>query len=91
MSDFGDLVPTDHVLNMQSAGEGEDGGDPSLDFTSSSFDALKALHTDPSKLQLPYSSVQPADNLDAYESSKGGREVSCGCAVNPIKINRGDY
>ncbi len=44
--------------------------DPSLDFTSSSFDALKALHTDPSRLQLPYPTVQPCDNLDAYESSK---------------------
>ena len=59
---------------MQSASGSEGyGDDPSLDFTSSSFDALKALHTDPSKLQLPYPSVQPADNLDAYESSKGVR------------------
>ena len=45
--------------------------DPSLDFTSPSFDALKALHTDPCKLQLPFPRVQPCDNLDAYESGKG--------------------
>ena len=58
---------------MQSAGVSEDDdGDHSLDFTSSSFDALKALHTDPSQLQLPYPTVQPCDNLDAYQSSKGG-------------------
>lgn len=44
--------------------------DPSLDFTSPSFDALKVLHTDPCKLQLPFPSVQPCDNLDAYESGK---------------------
>ena len=64
-----------HVSNsgptgMQSASEDDD-GDHSLDFTSSSFDALKALHTDPSQLQLPYPTVQPCDNLDAYQSSKG--------------------
>lgn len=50
--------------------EPETDSDPSLDFTSPSFDALKALHTDPCKLQLPFPSVQPCDNLDAYESGK---------------------
>ena len=50
--------------------EAADDDDPGLDFTSCSFDALKALHTDPSRLQLPYPNVQPCDNLDAYESSK---------------------
>ena len=44
--------------------------DPSLDFTSSRFDPLKVLHTDPSILQLPYPNVQPCDNLDAYESGQ---------------------
>ena len=57
-----------HVSNMQGTGEGD--VDPSLDFASSSFDALKVLHTDPSNLHLPCPSVQPCDNLDAYESSK---------------------
>ena len=56
---------------MHSSQEVEAGeGDPSLGFTSSDFDALKALHTDPSKLQLPCPNVQPYDNLDAYESGK---------------------
>ena len=55
-----------HSSEKVEAGE----GDPSLDFTSFDFDALKALHTDPSRLQLPCPSVQPYDNLDAYESGK---------------------
>ena len=41
-----------------------------LDFTSSDFDALKVLHTDPRALQLPFPNVQPCDNLDAYESGE---------------------
>ena len=55
----------DYQCEMQN-----EGADSSLDFTSSEFDPLKALHTDSSKLQLPYPNVQPCDNLDAYESSK---------------------
>ena len=68
--DFDDPVPTQttYPAVMQSAGEDDD-GDHSLDFTSAGFDALKALHTDPSQLQLPYPTVQPCDNLDAYQSS----------------------
>ena len=45
--------------------------DPTLDFTSPSFDPLKALYT--SDLNPPYP-VRPLDNLAAYDSLMSGRK-----------------
>ncbi len=55
---------------MQSTSEeekqkGED--DSSLDFLSPQFDPLKALTSNPSKIQLPCPEVPPCDNLVMYD------------------------
>lgn len=50
----------------------ESRAEPALDFLSTEFDAERALHSDISKLDLPYPNVKPCDNLQAYESLVNG-------------------